>query len=86
MLGGMVDVLISANAQKQLKPLPVAVKKQVLRAVKKLAQWPDVAQVVKLAGRQGYRIRAGQYRVIFSVHHKTITVTSIKPRGSAYKP
>lgn len=38
MLGGMVDVLISANAQKQLKPLPVAVKKQVLRAVKKLAQ------------------------------------------------
>ena len=82
----MFNVLVTAVAQKQIKGLSRNNKVQVLRAVVKLEQWPDVAQVKKLQGLNGYRIRAGNYRVFFTVDARAgkIRVTQVKSRGSAY--
>ena len=81
-----VDVKITPQAVKRLKPLPTNVKKQVRLALQKLEHWPDVEQVVKLQGsRNGYRIRAGEYRVFFDMVDGSLLVTDVRPRGGAYK-
>lgn len=41
--------------------------------------------VVKLAGRPGYRVRVGDWRVIFEMDGETLDVLDIDTRGGAYK-
>lgn len=80
-----MEIQITAQAVKRLKPLPTNVKKQVRLALQKLEQWPDVDRVVKLRGRDGYRIRAGEYRVFFDVGEHRLLVTDVRPRGAPIK-
>ena len=46
-----------------------------------------VSNVKKLAGRDGYRLRVGDWRVIYEVHgdRLVIYVLAVAPRGDAYK-
>ena len=55
------------KAKKQLVPIPRQDVERILDAVESLAQWPDVANVKALSGRDDYRLRIGRYRVIFKV-------------------
>ena len=41
--------------------------------------------VRKLQGRNGYRLRVGDYRVIFDEDHVVVTILDIGPRGSVYE-
>ncbi len=40
--------------------------------------------VVKLQGRDGYRLRVGDWRVIFNDDGAVLAVLKIAPRGSVY--
>ncbi len=40
--------------------------------------------VTKLVGREGYRLRIGDWRVLFAVSEQSLDVLTIAPRGSAY--
>jgi mRNA interferase RelE/StbE len=42
------------------------------------------ANVVKLQGRQGYRLRVADWRVIFDEEHIVLTILQIGPRGGVY--
>ncbi len=41
----------------------------------------------KLAGRDGYRLRVGDWRVLYQIEDRrlVIVVLAVKPRGDAYK-
>ena len=54
------------RAKKQLAPIPRHDVERIIDAVESLAQWPDVANVKALSGRDGYRLRVGRYRVFFT--------------------
>ena len=55
------------KAKKQLAPIPRHDVESIIDAVEALAQWPDVANVKALSGRDDYRLRVGRYRVLFTV-------------------
>ena len=55
------------KARKQLAPIPRQDIERIIDAVESLAQWPSVTNVKALSGRDGYRLRAGRYRVMFTV-------------------
>ena len=75
-------VAISATAIKQLKKLPVDVRRQVGRAIRELDNWPDVQNVKPLQGIKGYRLRSGRYRVLFDVdEHGMILVVEVVIRN-----
>lgn len=41
--------------------------------------------ITQLVGSSGYRLRVGDYRVVFEVTNEVIVVTRIGPRSSIYR-
>ncbi len=54
-------------AGREFDALPSVIAPRVLRALQGLATEPRPHGVRKLKGRQGYRIRVGDYRVVYKV-------------------
>ncbi len=83
----MYDVRIRRQAQRQLAQLPAGIYEQVRDAVRMLANQPRPAECRKLKGREGWRIRAGSYRVIYEIDDQqdTVTVLHIGHRRDVYR-
>lgn len=63
----MYQVQISNRATKVLEKLPDGTYERVTEAIQNLAENPRPAGCKKLKGRQGYRIRVGDYRVAYEI-------------------
>ncbi len=79
-------VFIEARADKALGKLPREVQERLEAAMDALAEDPRPQGSRKLSGREGYRIRVGDYRVLYDVDdaERTVTVTRVGHRGSIY--
>lgn len=62
------------------------VRKRVVTAIRELAEDPRPDGCKKLKARDGYRIRVGNFRVVYTVGDGRITVVVIKigARGDVY--
>ncbi len=71
-------VKILRSAIKQLEVLPpkdyLAIKSKII----KLAKNPRPRGCEKLKGRSGYRIRQGNYRIIYDIQEEVLTVRVIR--------
>jgi mRNA interferase RelE/StbE len=84
----MYDVEFKASAAKQLRKLPRDVQRRLTVAIEKLEQEPRPKGVVKLSAEEGlYRIRAGDYRILYQVHDKALVVLvlSVGDRKDIYR-
>jgi len=70
-------VVVTKSAQKQLLALPVEVRSRVTERIEALGKAPRPADVKKLRGREGWRIRLGDYRVIYEIHDRILRVIVI---------
>ena len=80
-----MNVVLSPSAAKCLEKLNEPIKERIKAALRKLGQEPPQGDIKALAGKNGYRLRVGGYRVIFGVEADTIVVTDIGLRGQVYK-
>ena len=80
------EVLILRRAQKELAELSRADYERVRDAVAALAENPRPAGCKKLVGREGWRIRAGDYRAIYEIDdaQQKVTVLHIGHRRDVY--
>lgn len=62
---------------KQLKKVPQKDYKKIMDAIAELANNPRPSGYIKLKGRPGYRIRQGNYRVIYEINDNILTVTVV---------
>ena len=78
---------ISRRAQKELARLPIRSYERIVVAIRKLAENPRPSGVRKLSGREGWRIRVGDYRVIYQIDDKQgkITVRHVGHRREIYR-
>lgn len=76
-----MKIILKKQPRKYLGKLSATQRKHVIEIIYKL---PD-GDVKKLVGREGYRIRIGNLRVLFDMEENIITIRAIKPRGEAYK-
>jgi mRNA interferase RelE/StbE len=60
-------------------------KSRIIKALKKLEHEPPQGDIKSLEGKDGYRLRIGDYRALFDVVDDIIAVHAIAPRGQAYK-
>ena len=65
---------ILRRAQKQLAKIPASDYKKVKQAILDLANDPRPARSKKLKGREGWRIRQGDYRVIYDIQDDQLIV------------
>lgn len=75
------------SAEKELLRLDKKTGEIILSKIKLLAKNPYGQDSQKLGGGKGYRIRFGDYRIIYAIDKKskTITVARIRHRKDAYK-
>ena len=71
-------VLVKGSAAKELEGLPPKVRRLVPAKVSGLAVTPRPQGVEKLSGQEKYRIRQGDYRVLYSIDDTAETVTLVK--------
>jgi mRNA interferase RelE/StbE len=82
-----MTVLLSPDAHAELDALPVTIRARVLRVLERLVMWPNVSGAKPLSGDWAghYRIRTGDYRVVFRVITPKIVVVRIKHRSEVYE-
>ena len=82
-----MKVLVEKAVAKYLERLNEPMKSRILEALQGLKNEPPTGDIKATSGNlQGlYRLRVGGYRVLFAIRDNTIFVTSIAPRGQAYK-
>jgi mRNA interferase RelE/StbE len=71
------DLLIERRAQKQLAKIPEPDHGRIIAAIRELAEQPRPEGVKKLTGREAWRIRVGNYRIIYEIHDEKLVVLII---------
>ena len=75
-------ITYAKTAVKHIQMLDKPTKQRIKTAVEKL----PFGDIKKLKGFQNeYRLRVGNYRVLFSLEDDIITIKDVLPRGQAYK-
>lgn len=81
-----MDVGLTAEAVEQYGCLPRSIQPRVDNVILRLADWPAVSGVkplvAKLAGN--FRIRTGDYRIVFRVSGDKVIVWKIGDRKDVY--
>jgi len=67
-------ITISRPAQKQLQKLPDNIARQLTNSIYKLAENPRPVGYKKLKGRDGYRIKSGDYRIIYEIFDEVLLI------------
>lgn len=77
-----MQIEYSKKAVKYISLLDKPTKRRLREAIEKIPQ----GDIKKLQGiNNGYRLRVGDLRVLFSMEEDTIYIDNILPRGQAYK-
>ncbi len=77
---------ILRRAQKELADLPKETYPKICDVVQDLAKDPRPSGCLKLKGREGWRIRVGNYRVLYTIddQQQIITIFHIGHRRDVY--
>jgi mRNA interferase RelE/StbE len=72
------SVRITRSAEKEIARLPVAIRRLVVLRIGALATEPRPHGSQKLADDDKYRIRQGDYRVVYTIRDAIVTVTVVR--------
>jgi mRNA interferase RelE/StbE len=72
------EILFKESVWKDLKKIPKCELKKILSRVEKLGNDPRPMGCEKLTGEELYRIRQGNYRIVYSIQDNELTVWVIK--------
>jgi mRNA interferase RelE/StbE len=80
-------VEILRSAQRQLAKLDQQAQGPIIDSIRALADNPRPSGCKKLSGRSAWRIRAGDYRVIYEIHDQqlVIVVVTLGNRKDVYR-
>ena len=76
---GPYRLLIKASAVKELKGIPNKLDRQrIVKRIQGLESDPLPPGSQKLSGKERYRIRQGQYRIVYSIEKNELVVYVVK--------
>ena len=61
------DIRIKRKAQKSLSKIPSPFQNKIIEAIRSLSETPHPPKCKKLTARESWRIRIGDYRVIYEI-------------------
>ncbi len=74
----MYEVITPRRVQRVIAALPTTDSRRVLMAIKALADSPRPPGATKLRGEDLWRIRVGDYRVVYAVEDQRLVVTIVR--------
>ena len=82
------EIIFASSARKELQALSRTISERILEKVELLASNPRPSGCQKLRGHSSlWRIRVGEYRVIYSIDDDTrvLDVSVVRHRSEAYR-
>ncbi|MDD5082587.1 MAG: type II toxin-antitoxin system RelE/ParE family toxin [Dehalococcoidales bacterium] len=78
---------VSHTAHRQIRRLPAQTQERVNSVITRLAENPRPPGAKKLTARDGYRVRVGDYRILYQVDDgvKVVIIYRVMSRGDAYR-
>lgn len=82
-----MKLYLKPRVVKQLAKIPTSVRNLIENKMVLLGENPFPSGSKKLFAREGYRIRVGDYRVLYTIDKKKkeVTILSVAHRKEAYK-
>lgn len=80
-------LLIKPSAVKELEALPTKDRRKVVTKIEALATEPRPHGCEKLSGQEHYRVRQGDYRVVYGIDEgaRTVLIVKIGHRRDVYR-
>jgi mRNA interferase RelE/StbE len=81
------ELALDKRLLKDLAQLSNEMQHRILERLELLIQDPFAHGIIKLKGETAYRVRVGDYRIVFDVDTETriVTVLAVDHRSSIYK-
>ena len=71
-------IVFKKSVAKDLKKIPKKDVSKILKVIRSLADNPRPPQVKKLSGQDRYRMRQGNYRILYSIEDTQLVITVVK--------
>jgi mRNA interferase RelE/StbE len=83
----MYEIKVRGQARKQILRIPPPHFERIQKSIAALAQEPRPVGAKKLAGESGYRVRVGDYRVLYEIDDEAnqVTIYRVKHRREVYR-
>jgi len=83
----MYEILFSPSAKRDYKKIPQNELERINQVINNLSETLRPVGYKKLSGRDAYRVRVGNFRIIYEIHNKEliIMVIRIRDRKEVYK-
>ena len=69
---------LKKSAAKEIEQLPSVVLKRIIKKIESLATNPRPQGCKKLSGEEKYRVRVGQYRILYEIMDEVLIVYVVK--------
>lgn len=81
------ELFVKPSVAKDLRGVPKADVKRILTRMQALREDPREAGSEKLGGAELYRVRQGDYRIVYEIHDETVVVVVVRVghRGEVYR-
>ncbi len=75
---GKYRVIFRKSVALDLRRIPNSDLRKILAAIKSLSEEPRPSAIEKLSGQERYRVRQGNYRIIYEINDDEIIVVVVK--------
>jgi mRNA interferase RelE/StbE len=81
------DLQVRPSVWKDVEKIPERDLKKILARIESLRGEPRSAASAKLSGLEYYRIRQGDYRIVYEIDdlHSIVTIAKVGHRGGVYR-
>lgn len=79
----MYKIIYDIDLEKALKKIPKCDVLAIVDRIEELAKDPRAIASIKLTGRDAYRLRVGNYRIIYRIQDKQLLIVIIDVDGRA---
>ena len=81
------EIRILSSAEKEMDKLPIVVHSRISNRILSLENNPRPRGAKKLSGRDEYRLRVGNYRILYTISDSdsALTIIAVGHRREAYR-
>jgi len=80
----MFKIIWDEKAYEQLNKLEPIISRRIAKKIEELSENPFSKDIKRLKGRNDFRLRIGDYRVIFSIERNNIQILKVGHRKNIY--
>ena len=81
------ELVVRPSVHKDVRDIPPKDMKRIVERMEGLREEPRPVNSVKLSGQEAYRVRQGDYRIVYEINDavQTVVITKVGHRKEIYR-